>query len=408
MPVLGSVVENKSVNVHNAQACLSSYILRTIVQKAESVDVVLRDWSSRLVPLSTMVNMILDKWDAVRAHAATHPSLRPLSLVARPKGTTLGSVLSLEDRSASEYILHDIVCIPLEVVRQMRALHAMPSTASTRVHEAGAASSRKRGRGEPSMRAEVCSVAAVSGGGAGPLCVARCGSCAQGCGCTEWDETNHTKVDDSKACYVCYERLCAKQATPTSVEHILDGKTIVISTVATGSLATDEARGLCDTMMAGMRQLAQRRTHAQQHEVQGGRFQLRRPPPRVYRNWNPKQKKRYFNGLYKHLSDAHAGERDNLAVYNDFVERSHRFASLREQTVRRGLRTFFGDEIRDDTPVDAVGSEGLLAFRDAREQGVHGDLPPDGTVQTVTHLNDANESTTLMRFRGGCKGLRDE
>ena len=72
MPVLGSVVENKSVNVHNAKACLSSYILRTImiVQKAESVDVVLRDWSSRLVPLSTMVNMILDKWDAVRAACA--------------------------------------------------------------------------------------------------------------------------------------------------------------------------------------------------------------------------------------------------------------------------------------------------------------------------------------------------
>ena len=70
MPVLGSVVVNKSVNVHNAKACLSSYILRTIVQKAESVDVVLRDWSSRLVPLSTMVNMILDKWDAVRAACA--------------------------------------------------------------------------------------------------------------------------------------------------------------------------------------------------------------------------------------------------------------------------------------------------------------------------------------------------
>ena len=257
-----------------AKTCLSTFIKRAIVDKSDSVDEVMEAWNGRLLGPWGLASKILARWEAVRAYARTHDTLTVLSEVERPLGRILGKILSLKDSRESEEILHRIVGIPLEIVTQMRALYATPSPAGT-------ASSRKRTRAEPSMPSIRAEDPCASDAGASLGCVARCGSCEPGCGCTEWDETNHTKVDDSKACYVCYERLCAKQATPTSVEHILDGKTIVISTVATGSLATDEARGLCDTMMAGMRQLAQRRTHAQQHEVQGGRFQLRRPPPRV-------------------------------------------------------------------------------------------------------------------------------
>jgi hypothetical protein len=70
--------------------------------------------------------------------------------------------------------------------------------------------------------------------------------------------------------------------------------------------------------------------------------------------------------------------------------------------MRDGLRTFFGDDICEErTTVESVGGENLLALKNAREQGVHGDLPPAGTAQAVTHLNDAQHTTTLLRFRGG-------
>ena len=238
-----------------AKACLSTFIKRAIVDKSDSVDEVMEAWNGRLLGPLELASKILARWEAVRTYARTHDTLTVLSEVERPLGRILGKILSLKDSRESEEILHRIVGIPLEIVTQMRALYATPSPAGT-------ASSRKRTRAEPSMPSIRAEDPCASDPGASLGCVARCGSCEPGCGCTEWDKTNRTELDGHVRCYFCYQQLCAqKNATPTQVQHFAGGKPIAISTVATGRLATREARGLCDTAMAAMRTLVKRRSN---------------------------------------------------------------------------------------------------------------------------------------------------
>jgi len=392
MAVVPFSIEDPSKKVpcdrHGAIAAIHQFI-RTMATTAEGGAAVLDEWKEKPWDVASK---ILDKWEAVRVEAAKHASLLRCSTDTRPTGMTLKPLLALEDGTLVERILHEIVGIPVDIVRHMRALHAKKVQV-----QSAAAKARRR-----TVSKTECGVGAAAAAISSLRCVARCASCEPGCGCKEWDKTNHSKVDGGIVCYACYLQLCAQQAEPTSVEHIADGEPIVISTVATGLLDTDDARSLCDDMMAAMRRLAHRRAYRTQHGVQGDRFQLRRPRASMYRKWSPAEKKKYFSSNYKHLLPAPAGESDTVDVYNEFVEASHAFAFLREGTLRNGLRTLFGDDICEtNTPVDSVGGENLLAFKDAREQAVHGDLPPAGTAQAVTHLTDAQHTTTLLRFRGG-------
>ena len=377
-----------------AKTCLSTFIKRSIVDKSNSVDEVMEAWNGRLLGPWELASKILVHWEAVRTYARTHSSLTVLSEVERPFGRTLGRILSFRDSRETEHILHVIVGIPLEIVTQMRALYATASPAGT-------ASSRKRGRGEASMPSIRAEDPCASDAGASLGCVARCGSCAQGCGCTEWDKTNHTKVDDVKTCYICYAQLCAEKATPKFVEHISNGKPIALSTVATGRLATKEARGLCDSAMAAMRTLSKRRSDKLQYAVMGGRAQFPRPRAAMWRNWSPHEKKKYYEWALKNLPNPPAAstERPNMEVYSTYVEASHKLASLREDTERRGLCIFFGDDgVEQRTPVDSVGGESLHAGMDADKQRMHNDLPPPGTAQSLMHLTPARSSTMLYRF----------
>ena len=278
---------------HGAIAAINQFI-RTMATTAEGGAAVLDEWKEKPWEVASK---ILDKWEAVRVEAAKHASLLRCSTDTRPTGMTLKPLLALEDGTLVERILHEIVGIPVDIVRHMRALHAK----KVQVQAAGAKARRQ------TVSKTECGVGAAAAAISSLLCVAQCASCAPGCDCKEWDKTNHSKVDGGIVCYACYLRLCAQQATPTSVEHIADGKPIAISGVATGLLDTDDARSLCDDMMAAMRRLAHRRAYRTQHGVQGDRFQLRRPRACMYRKWSPTEKKKYFSSNYKHLLQAPLG-----------------------------------------------------------------------------------------------------
>jgi hypothetical protein len=130
----------------------------------------------------------------------------------------------------------------------------------------------------------------------------------------------------------------------------------------------------------------------------------------MWRNWSPHEKKKYYEWALKNLPNppASSTERPNMEVYSTYVEASHELASLREDTERRGLCIFFGDDgVEQRTPVDSVGGESLHAGMDADKQRMHNDLPPPGTAQSLMHLTPARSSTTLYRFRDGALAPKD-
>ena len=155
---------------HAAIAAINQFI-RTMATTAEGRAAVLDEWKEKPWDVASK---ILDKWEAVRVEAAKHASLLRCCTDTRPTGRSLIPLLALrlEDGILVERILHEIVGIPVDIVRHMRALYAK----KVQVQAAGAKARRQ------TVSKTECGVRAAAAAITSLLCVARCASCAPGCG----------------------------------------------------------------------------------------------------------------------------------------------------------------------------------------------------------------------------------